>query len=192
MAESATPAGREPPPEEGIQSEPKPVPPGRPSDLRDGITRHPELADLRSQQAQQERADPPGSPAPGSEAPKPTSGLGQASLILGAVAICSIGFGVLHAFTGARSLDTFLVVAGSICFGSILTVPGMVLGLASLAQKGRSNSPGEVGCWINGLILGVWLLLFAVGLIGRGQPAHRDPPEAPNWTPYDASDFFRR
>jgi hypothetical protein len=150
------------------------------------------VAELRSQQAQQERADPPGSPAPGSEAPKETSGLGQASLILGAVAICSIGFGFLHAFTGARSLDTFFVVIGSICFGSILTVPGMALGLASFVQKGRSNSPGVVGCWINGLILGIWLLLFAGELIGRGQPAHRDPTGTPYWAPYDASDFFRR
>jgi hypothetical protein len=86
MAESETPAGRGRPPEEGIQSGPRPVPAGRPPDLRDDITRRPEPAELRSQQAQRERAGPPGSQPPESEAPGKTSWLGRASLILGAVA----------------------------------------------------------------------------------------------------------
>src|SRR5262245_39344404 len=126
MAESETPAGREHPPEEGIRSGPKPGPAGRVPDPRDGITCHPEPGELRSQQ--RGRAGPAGSKRPRSEAPKETSLLGWASLILGAGAICLVGFGFLRLYTGPRSLDAVIASLVSICFGWILTLPGTALG----------------------------------------------------------------
>ena len=128
----------------------------------------------------------PGSPdsqPPVFEPPKGTSWLGGVSLILGAAAICLIGIGFLLVLISARSLDTLLAVFGLICFGSVLTLPGMALGVASLARKGRSNAAGVAGCWINGLILGAWLLLFALGW----PPRQNNPTVAP----YHASDYFR-
>jgi hypothetical protein len=188
MAENATPAGRERPPEEGIQSGPKSVHTGRPPDLREDITSHPELAEIRSQQAQRERAGTAGS-QPRSEADKETPWLGWASVTLGAVAICAIGFGLLHLFTGARSVSGAVKSFVPICLGLGMTLPGMAFGLASLAHKGRSNSAGVVGCWTNGLILGVCLLLFAGVVIGWRQPG---PPSRLPVSPSNESDLFRR
>jgi len=203
MAEGETPAGREQPPEEGIQSGPKPGPAGRVPDPRDGITRHLEPGELRSQQ--RGRAGPAGSELPGSEAPKETSWLGWASLILGAGAICLVGSGFLRPWAGPLSLDAAIASFASICFGGMLTLPGLTLGLASLARGGRSNSAGVVGSCTNGLILGVLLLLYVLGpLTGWWQPGRRspavapheapaaEPHEAPAAEPHDAADFFRR
>jgi hypothetical protein len=189
MADSATPTERERPPEEGIQSRPKPVHAGRMPDVRDAITRHPGLAELNSLQEQPECACPPGSQPPRSEAPMEGSWLGWLSLNLGAVAICLIGLGFLNVFTGIRSPVTLLAVYGSFCFGMILPLTGMVLAMASLPKKRQPSAASVLGFWINGLALGFWLMLFTVGWpFGRWQPWDSNPTVAP----YDASDFFRR
>jgi hypothetical protein len=187
MTKSAAQAGRERPPEEGIQSRPKPVPAGRPLDLRDNITRHPELARLGGLEG------PPGGQPLGSEVSDETSRLGCASLILGVVAICFISFGFLNVFTGIRSQATFVAVYGSFCFATILSLPGLALAMESLARKPRSNFDGVLGCWANGLILTAWLLLFAaVWFMGRRHPRDSNPTVAPYTAPYDATDFWRR
>jgi hypothetical protein len=187
MTENATLAGRERPPEEGIQSRPKPVAAGRPLDLRDNITRYPELVQLGGQEGR------PGSQPLGSEPSDESSRLGCASLILGVVTICFISFGFLLVFTGIRSPATFVAVYGSFCFGTILSLPGVALGMASLARKGRSNSAGVLGCSANGLILGAWLLLFAVVLfIDRWHPRDSNPTAMHYTAPYDPTDFWRR
>jgi hypothetical protein len=85
------------------------------------------------------------------------------------VAISSIGLGFLLFFlafvlvVSARTLGitTFWASVGLVGLGSVLALPGMALGRASLADKGRSNGAGVAGCWINGLILGCWLFLVA-------------------------------
>ena len=187
MTESEALAGRERPPEERIQSGPKPVHADRPLDLCDKITRHREFAELSGQQG------PPGSQPLGFEAWEEGSRLGCASLILGAVAICSVGFGFLNVFTGIRSPATFVAVYGSFCFGTILSLPGMALGMACLARKDRSNSAGVLGCSTNGLILGAWLLLFgAVWFMDLRHRRDSNPTAVPYTAPYDATDFWGR
>jgi hypothetical protein len=187
MTERPVLAGRERPPEEGIQSRPNPAHVGRPLDPRDNITRHRELAQLGGQQG------PPGGQPLGSEVSDETSRLGCASLILGVVAICFISIGFLSVFTGIRSTATFVAVFGSFCFGTILSLPGMALAMESLARKPRSNFGGVLGCWANGLILGAWLLLFAVvSIMGRWHPRDNNPSAVPYTAPCDATDFWRR
>jgi hypothetical protein len=188
MPESTTPAGGERPPEEGIPSEPKHTPSGPPPDLRHEITRHPEPAESRGQEAGRERAGATGSPAPWPFAPRATSCLGLASLILGAVAVCSFGCGVCLRLS-PRWRDPGIAMSAAVCVSPLVTLPGLALGLASLAQKGRSHTAGVVGCLTNGLILAVLLLLAAANSpTPRSQPVPRNPPEVPR----DASDFFRR
>ena len=183
MAENGPLAGRERPPDEGIQSWPRPVRAARPLDLLDKITRHPESAELSSQQEQRERAGPPGGQPLGSEATEETSRLGCASLILGAVAICSIGVGFLLFFAGMQSRTVAML------YGWALALPGMALGVACFARRGRSNSAGVAGCCINGLILGVWLLLLAVIYVAeRWQPQDSNP----TFEPYDKTPYFSR
>ncbi len=169
MTEKTTPAGDERPPEEAIQSEPTPVPAGRPQ---------PDLC----------HPEPHGQEAVRGLAGRDTSWLGWASLILGVVAVCSIGCGVSLRLS-PRLRGPYIAMSAAVCVSPVLTLPGLALGVASLAQKNRSRSAGVVGCWINGLILAVWLMLFAAAsLTSRRQWVPRDPPEVPR----DGSDFFRR
>jgi hypothetical protein len=77
----------------------------------------------------------------------------------------------------------FLFALGSVCFGSVLALPGMALALASLGQKGRSKGAGVAGCLINGLILGVWLLLLAAMLLSGGNRRGYYPPGSPPQSP---------
>jgi hypothetical protein len=152
--------------------------------------------------------DPPvRSEPPGSGAPKEASSSGKWSLILGVVAISSFAVGLLlFAYTAALIFNGLcgqsgvwlnLVGLGSVCFGSVLSLPGMALGLASLEQKGRSKGAGVAGCWINGLILGFWLCLLAARFLFGGNrggypgpigpPSHGPAPPAPP----NGVDFFR-
>jgi hypothetical protein len=185
-------------PEAGIQSGPEPAHAGQPPDLRDEITRHPGPAVFCSQQPRN-RDSPVGSKPPRSKAPKGTSSSGQLSLILGAVAIFSIGVGFFLQFAGRLSHDTvgytLRVSLGPVCVGSVLALPGMALGLASLEQRGRANSAGVAGCWMNGLILGAWLLLFLVvpfaGANRGGYQGYSPPPYGYSPPPYDEKNLFK-
>jgi hypothetical protein len=118
------------------------------------------------------------------------------------VAISSFGVGLLlFAYTAALIFNGLcgqsgvwlnLFGLGSVCFGSVLALPGMALGLASLDQKGRSKAAGVAGCLINDLILGVWLFLFAAHLVaGASRPAYPRGYGVP-LQPYDATDVFSR
>ena len=62
-----------------------------------------------------------------------------------------------------------------ICIGSILILPGLFLGVSSLGEaeeKGRSNSVGVVGCWMNLLLLSLWVLLLALVVIADVRRGH--------------------
>ena len=176
MTESAASAGQERPPEDAIQCMPNPVRAGQPLGLRDNITCRPELGQLGSQEI------PAGNQSLSSEASEEACPLGRASLTLGVAAIGSIGFGFLLICTGVP----LCAVLVSIGLGTVLTLPGMALGVASVARKGPSSA-AVLGCWAIGLILSVWLLLFAVvWFMGRWQPHDSSPTVAP----YHASDYF--
>jgi hypothetical protein len=109
-----------------------------------------------------------------SGAPKEAPSSGQWSLILGAVAISSIGLGFLlfgfaaaGIFRGEPFVWLLYVALGLVGFGSVLALPGMALGVASQEHQGRSYSAGVAGCLLNGLILGVWLWVLASSLLFR-------------------------
>jgi hypothetical protein len=118
-------------------------------------------------------------------------------------AISSFGGGFLLLFTTAAlnvrgqggQAGAWLVPAalGSVGLGSVLSLPGMVLGLASLEQKGRSKRAGVAGCLMNGLILGFWLFLCAGPPICRalGQ-AYSRGSRVPVQAYPDGTDFFSR
>jgi hypothetical protein len=121
------------------------------------------------------------------------------------VAISSIGLGFLLFFlalvlvVSARTLGitTFWASVGLVGLGSVLSLPGMALGLASLEQKGRSKGAGVAGCWINGLILGFWLCLLAARFLYGGNRGGYPGPLGPSSygpapvSPPDGVDFFR-
>jgi hypothetical protein len=175
---------------------------GIPPDLREEIPRHPDPAEFCSRQEPRHQAGTAGGEPPGSEAPKEASSYGRWSLILGVAAISWIGLWFLlfllalvlivsagsgpyyNRLTFTSGITTLVVALGFFCFGSVLALPGMALGLASLAQRGRSSRAGVAGCWINGLILGVGLCLLAATLLfggnRRGPQGYYPPPPGYN------------
>jgi hypothetical protein len=100
-----------------------------------------------------------------------------------------------HSSSDAATVVSLLILlasVGLVGFGSILALPGLVLGLASLKPRGRSRCAGLAGCLVNGLILAVWLYLFAALLVaGANRPGYPRGYGVPV-QPYGATDFFSR
>jgi hypothetical protein len=118
------------------------------------------------------------------EGPNEPSSLGRASVALGVVALGLhlFGFGALAARFSSPVFLVFVLLAGA-----GLALLGLVFGLVSEVQQGRDAGPGCLGLFLNGLIVGLWLLT-CLGV--RLRADRRAPHELPHPT-HDLQEFIR-